>query len=85
MAEISPHDRQLALDELEKISGTLSAMSAWVDDDSPERERCSIALEDAAKSVMVGAYLLERAGRLRVADLAHRRMSQQGADGQQGR
>jgi hypothetical protein len=33
---------------------------------------------DAAKSVMVGAYLLERADRLRVADLAHRRMSQQG-------
>jgi hypothetical protein len=82
MAEIAPHDRQLALAELETIVGTLSAMSAWVDDASPERERASIAFEDAAKSVMAGAYLLERADRLRVADLAHRRMS---ADGQQAR
>jgi hypothetical protein len=76
MGEISPADRQLALDELEKIADTLTAMSMWVDDSSPERERCNIALEDAAKSAMVGAYLLERADRLRVSELAHRRMSQ---------
>jgi hypothetical protein len=75
MAELSPHDRQLALQRLEEIADELTAMSMWVDDSSPERERASIALEDAAKSVMVAGWLLERADRVRVAELAHRRLS----------
>jgi len=76
MAELSPHDRALAIAELERISGTLSQMSMWADGDSPDRERVSIMLEDAAKAVMAAGWLLERAGRLRVSELAHRRMSQ---------
>ena len=75
MAEISQTDRALAIAELERIARTLMDMSMWVDDDSADRERASICLEDASKYVMAGAFLLERADRVRVADLAHRRMS----------
>lgn len=51
-------------------------MSAWADGDSPDRERVSIMLKDGAKAVMAAGWLLERADRLRVSELAHRRMSQ---------
>jgi hypothetical protein len=78
MAEISQADRQAALGNLEAAAQWLEDMASWADGDSPDRERCSIALEDAAKSVMVAAYLLERADRTRVSELGHRRMSSDG-------
>ena len=75
MAEITPHDRQLAISELEHISDTLVLMGMWADGDSADRERASIALEDAARCVQAAGWLLERADRARVAELAHRRLS----------
>lgn len=75
MADLSQADRQAAITELERIESTLTAMSMWVDADSADRERASIALEDASKAVMAAAYLIERADRQRVAELVHRRMS----------
>lgn len=74
-AVLSQQDRALAISELERIEQTLIQMSAWADGGSADRERCSIALEDAAKCVMAAAYLIERADRERVAELVHRRMS----------
>ena len=78
MAELSQQDRALAIAELERIEQTLTAMSMWIDGDSADRERCSIALEDAARAIQAGAYLIERADRERVAELVHRRMSRGG-------
>lgn len=74
MAEISRRDRELAITELDHIERTLSAMSAWADGDSPDRERASIMLEDAAKAVMAAGWLIER-DPARVAELVHRRMT----------
>ncbi len=73
--ELSPADRRAAIEQLEQIEATLTAMSMWIDADSPDRERASIALEDASKAAMAAAYLIERADRGRVAELVHRRMS----------
>jgi hypothetical protein len=81
MAELSPHDRQLAIAELERIEQTLVQMSMWADGDSADRERCSIALEDASRAVQAAGWMLSRADRLRVAELVHRRMSPPGGQG----
>jgi hypothetical protein len=78
MGEISPADRHLAIAELERIEQTLVQMSMWADGDSADRERVAIALEDASRAVQAAGWMLSRADRLRVSELAHRRMSQQG-------
>ena len=39
----------------ERIEQTLMAISSWGDGESPDRERASIALEDAARATMVAA------------------------------
>ena len=72
---LSPTDRKLAISELERIEQTLTLMCAWADGDSTDRERVAIALEDAARSVQAAGWLLERADRVRLAELAHRRLS----------
>jgi hypothetical protein len=73
--ELSPDGRRLAIAELERIEQTLTLMSAWADGDSADRERVAIALEDAARAVQAAGWLLERADRVRVAELVHRRLT----------
>ena len=71
-AELTKQHREQALAWLDGIERTLSDMSAWADGDSPDRERASIALEDAARAVAAAGWLLQR-DPARVAGLVHRR------------
>ncbi len=73
MADLSRADREVACRELDRIETMLTQMSAWVDGDSPDREKASIMLEDAAKAVMAAAWLIQRDA-VRVGELTHRRV-----------
>jgi hypothetical protein len=77
-AELTPQARQMAIAELEAIEQTLSGMSAWVDGDDPDRQRCSIYLEDASNLIRAADWMMERLDRARVAMLAHRRVPSNG-------
>jgi hypothetical protein len=75
MADLSQRDREQAIAELERITDTLDRMSAWLDGDEPDRQRCAIMLEDAANLVRGAGWIVERLDPARVAMLAHRRMA----------
>ena len=50
MAEVTPHDREQALAELERIAYTLTQMSQWLG--SAGEQRSAVMLEEAWKNVV---------------------------------
>ena len=58
MAEITLHDREQALAELERIAHTLNQMSQWLG--SAGEQRTAVMLEEALKNVVAGGWLLQR-------------------------
>jgi len=72
MTDLTRADRETACQELDRIQEQLNQMSMWVDGTTPDRERAAIALEDAAKNVVVAAWLIQR-DLVRVNELVHRR------------
>jgi hypothetical protein len=58
MAEITLHDRQKALAELERIAQTLNQMSQWLG--SAGEQRTAVMLEEALKNVVAAGWLMQR-------------------------
>jgi len=58
MAEVTPHDREQALAELERIAYTLTQMSEWLG--HAGEERAGAMLEEALKNVVTAGWLLQR-------------------------
>jgi hypothetical protein len=58
MAEVTPHDREQALAELERIAYTLTQMSQWLG--SAGEQRSAVMLEEAWKNVVAAGWLLQR-------------------------
>lgn len=58
MAEITLHDREQALAELERIAHTLNQMSQWLS--SAGEQRTAVMLEEALKNVVAAGWLMQR-------------------------
>jgi hypothetical protein len=58
MAEITLHDRDKALAELERIAQTLNQMSQWLG--SAGEQRPAVMLEEALKNVVAAGWLMQR-------------------------
>jgi hypothetical protein len=58
MAEVTPHDREQALAELERIAYTLTQMSQWLG--SAGEQRSAVMLEEAWKNVVAAGWLIQR-------------------------
>jgi len=58
MAEITLHDREKALAELERIAHTLNQMSQWLG--SAGEQRTAVMLEEALKNVVAAGWLIQR-------------------------
>jgi hypothetical protein len=58
MAEITLHDREKALAELERIAHTLNQMSQWLG--SAGEQRTAVMLEEALKNVVAAGWLMQR-------------------------
>ena len=57
MAEVTPHDRETALAELERIAYTLTQMSQWLG--SAGEQRPAVMLEEAWKNVVAAGWLIQ--------------------------
>ena len=58
MADITLHDRQKALAELERIAHTLNQMSQWLG--GAGEQRTAVMLEEAMKNVVAAGWLMQR-------------------------
>ena len=68
MTEITLHDREKALAELERIAHTLTQMSEWLGGSG--EQRAGAMLEEAWKNVVAAGWLLQRRP-ARAATLTH--------------